>query len=51
MNCYLEAMQLGAVDYLEEPLKLDEMLRAVKAHLDPSCFARPKVETEDRQRV
>lgn len=46
MNCYLEAMQLGAVDYLEEPLKPVEMIQAVKAHVHPSSFAHPKVGTE-----
>ena len=34
MGCYLEAMQLGAVDYLEEPLKAADMIRAVETHLN-----------------
>ena len=46
MSCYLEAMQLGAVDYLEEPLKPDEMIRAVKTHLDALAGAQLKVRTE-----
>jgi two-component system OmpR family response regulator len=29
MSCYLEAMQLGARDYLEEPVPEHEMIRAV----------------------
>jgi two-component system phosphoglycerate transport system response regulator PgtA len=35
MNCYLEAMQLGAVDYLEKPLPPAEMLRIVETHMRP----------------
>jgi DNA-binding NtrC family response regulator len=33
MNCYLEAMQLGAVDYLEKPLGPEEVLHLVTNHL------------------
>lgn len=33
MNCYLEAMQLGAVDYLEKPLPPVALLRLVEAHV------------------
>ena len=40
MGCDLEAMQLGAVDYVEKPLKADEMIRAVKTHLDASARSR-----------
>jgi len=32
MKCYLEAMQLGAADYLEKPLTPMEFERVVKAH-------------------
>jgi len=39
MNCYLEAMQLGAVDYLEKPLAPTEIVRAVETHLRPRCVA------------
>jgi len=39
VGCYLEAMQLGAVDYLEKPLSAVEMLRAVTTHLQPSHAA------------
>jgi FixJ family two-component response regulator len=35
MHCYLEAMQLGAVDYLEKPLPAAEILRIVEIHLRP----------------
>lgn len=33
MGCYLEAMQLGAIDYLEKPMKGPEFLDAVRSHL------------------
>lgn len=32
MRCYLDAMQLGAVDYLTEPLTVQELGRVVEAH-------------------
>ena len=35
MNCYLEAMQLGAVDYLEKPLAPPEFERLVTTHCRP----------------
>jgi DNA-binding NtrC family response regulator len=35
MNCYLEAMQLGAVDYLEKPLAPGEFEHLVTAHCQP----------------
>jgi DNA-binding NtrC family response regulator len=35
MPCYLEAMQLGAVDYLAEPVSLQELGRTVETHLRP----------------
>jgi len=35
MGCYLEAMQLGAVDYLEKPVSPAEMARVVETHLRP----------------
>jgi two-component system phosphoglycerate transport system response regulator PgtA len=35
MNCYLEAMQMGAVDYLEKPLSAEEVLRLIETHLRP----------------
>jgi len=33
MQCYLEAMQMGAVDYLEKPLAPGELLRFVETHV------------------
>lgn len=33
MNNYLEAMQLGAVDYLEMPVPAAELVRVLKTHL------------------
>jgi DNA-binding NtrC family response regulator len=33
MRCYLEAMQLGAVDYLAGPITVQELGRAVETHL------------------
>lgn len=36
MPCYLEAMQLGAVDYLAEPLTLQELAWAVETPLRKS---------------
>ena len=35
MGCYLEAMQLGAVDYLEKPLTASQMAWLVETHLRP----------------
>ena len=32
MGCYLEAMQLGAVDYLVEPLTVSELGRVLENH-------------------
>ncbi|MBI4166936.1 MAG: response regulator [Acidobacteria bacterium] len=36
MGCRLEAMGLGAVDYLQYPVTIPEMVRAIKAHLRPA---------------
>jgi len=33
MGCYLEAMQLGAVDYLEEPIKVPDLIYTLETHL------------------
>ena len=35
MNCYLEAMQIGALDYLEKPLAPVEFERVVTTHFEP----------------
>ena len=37
MACYMEAMQLGAVDYIEKPIALDDLIWAIETHL-PSGF-------------
>ena len=39
MNCYLDAMQLGAVDYLEKPIQPEEIARVVETHLGRSTTA------------
>ncbi len=39
MNCYLDAMQLGAVDYLEKPIQPEEIARVVETHLGRSRTA------------
>jgi two-component system phosphoglycerate transport system response regulator PgtA len=33
MPCYLEAMQMGAIDYLEKPVPPAELLRFVRGHV------------------
>jgi len=33
VGCYLDAMHLGAVDYLEKPLSAIEIVRAVTTHV------------------
>ena len=33
MGCYLEAMQLGAADYLEKPVLPSELLRLIETHI------------------
>jgi two-component system, OmpR family, response regulator len=38
MRCYLEAMQLGAVDYLEKPLAFADMEHLVNTHTQPRLF-------------
>ncbi len=39
MSCYLDAMQLGARDYLEEPVPEREMTRAVETCLSSRAVA------------
>lgn len=41
MSCYLEAMQLGAVDYLEEPVKVSDLIYTLETHL--GTLARSKI--------
>ncbi len=33
LECYLKAMELGAVDYLEEPVDVPELVRLITGHL------------------
>jgi len=33
MHCYLEAMQMGAIDYLEKPVPPADLLRSVRGHV------------------
>jgi DNA-binding response OmpR family regulator len=35
MDCYLEAMQLGAADYLEKPVDPAELARVISTHWRP----------------
>lgn len=37
MGCYMEAMQLGAIDYLVKPLRGPEFVDTVKSHLPSRC--------------
>jgi response regulator of citrate/malate metabolism len=46
MDCYLEAMQLGAMDYLVEPLTVWEIGRLLERH-SPVRAARPESEERD----
>ena len=39
MSCYLEAMQLGARDYLEEPVPEQDMIRAAQTCLTSRAVA------------
>lgn len=39
MGCYLEAMQLGALDYLEKPLAPADIVWLVENHLRPRAVA------------
>jgi DNA-binding NtrC family response regulator len=39
MNCYLEAMQLGARDYLEEPVPEQDIIRAAETCLTSRAVA------------
>jgi two-component system phosphoglycerate transport system response regulator PgtA len=41
MQCYLEAMQMGAIDYLEMPVPPAELLRFVRGHVQ---FERQKMQ-------
>ena len=39
MGCYLEAMQLGAADYLEKPVLPSEIARLIETHVRPCKVA------------
>lgn len=39
IDCYLEAMQLGAVDYLEKPIRPADLKRILKLHLESPALA------------
>jgi DNA-binding NtrC family response regulator len=39
MGCYLEAMQMGATDYVEKTISDDEMLHIIETHLRPPHLA------------
>ena len=39
MACYLEAMQLGAVDYFEKPVNPLDVARVIRTHLRTQCAA------------
>jgi len=41
MQCYLEAMQMGAIDYLEKPVPPGELVRYVRASVRHSELPRP----------
>jgi DNA-binding response OmpR family regulator len=38
MRCYLEAMQMGAIDYMEKPIPPADLLRFVHAHIANAEF-------------
>ena len=35
MSCYLDSMQMGAVDYLEKPLSPEQVVHVIETHLRP----------------
>ena len=39
MRVYIEAMQLGAVDYLQKPVSPSEITRVIRTHLRPAKMA------------
>jgi len=39
MDCYLEAMQMGAIDYLEKPISDHDILRLIETHMRPPSLA------------
>jgi DNA-binding NtrC family response regulator len=50
MRWYMEAMQLGAVDYLAEPVTTTELDHAVRTHLRTRIgFTSPVLDADERQ--
>ena len=39
MDVYIEAMQLGAVDYLQKPVNPSEITQVIRTHLRPAKIA------------
>ena len=39
MHCYLDAMQLGAFDYVEKPVEPSQLARIVETHIQPAKAA------------
>lgn len=49
MDCYLEAMQLGAVDYLEKPVQWTQLMRVMETHIQfRTSAAQEQVKTPKR---
>ncbi len=47
VRCYLEAMQLGAADYLEKPVSLWELARVLETHLPRRLDAPRSAQAEE----
>ena len=47
ISSYLDAMYLGALDYVEEPLNPPEIVRLIEAHLPPKARASEHREGHD----
>jgi DNA-binding NtrC family response regulator len=43
MASYVEAMQRGAVDYLEKPITREKLMWTIETHLPSSCCLPPKL--------
>jgi len=44
MKCYLEAMELGALDYVEKPHSPEQFARLVETYLQPDPGSGPRPE-------
>ena len=51
MPCYLEAMQMGAIDYLEKPVPPADLLRFVRAHVQARAAQDARERSLMRRRV